>query len=324
MKRWDDTYNGIAGQVIDFHGMIQDAVKVSSNGIALKSLNCDPDPSERLLKPLSAFIGMTGEMRELATVVSKDIYLHNPNMKWDDIIGLDAAKRLVKEAVVYPIRLFTGTGKTLLAKAVATECNTTFFNISVFTIVSKWRGDSEKLVWVLFELAWYHAPSIIFLDELVSVMSQRGTVSGGEHEGTASNLDLDSALLQRLEKRILVDLPSKEAWQVMIQHWLPSLSNSRGVELRTDLDYSLLGKETDGYSTSDVKLVCKEAAMRPVRKISDALENHQPGTTVTNLPAIRLDTITTADFLDVITHTKPSAKNLSQKYTAWQREFESV
>ncbi|KAM6364381.1 LOW QUALITY PROTEIN: katanin p60 ATPase-containing subunit A-like 2 [Pluvialis apricaria] len=98
---------GNLGQVIDFHGMIQDAVKVSSNEIALNSLNCDPDPSERLLKPLSAFIGMTGEMRELAMVVSKDIYLHNPNMKWDDIIGLDAEK----EAVVYPIRyphLFTG------------------------------------------------------------------------------------------------------------------------------------------------------------------------------------------------------------------------
>ncbi|NWU90430.1 KATL2 protein, partial [Upupa epops] len=92
------------GQVIDFDGMIQDAVKVSSNGIALNSFDCDPDPSERLLKPLSAFIGMTGEMRELAMVVSKDIYLHNPNVKWDDIIGLDAAKRLVKEAVVYPIK----------------------------------------------------------------------------------------------------------------------------------------------------------------------------------------------------------------------------
>uniref|UniRef100_A0A8C0AWS9 Katanin p60 ATPase-containing subunit A-like 2 n=1 Tax=Buteo japonicus TaxID=224669 RepID=A0A8C0AWS9_9AVES len=355
------------GQVIDFHGMIQDAVKVSSNGIALNSLNCDPDPSERLLKPLSAFIGMTGEMRELATVVSKDIYLHNPNVKWDDIIGLDAAKRLVKEAVVYPIRypqLFTGilspwkglllygppgTGKTLLAKAVATECNTTFFNISASTIVSKWRGDSEKLVRVLFELARYHAPSTIFLDELESVMSQRGTASGGEHEGSrrmktellvqmdglarsddlvfvlaASNLpwELDSAMLRRLEKRILVDLPSKEARRVMIQHWLPPLSKSGGVELRTDLDYSLLGQETDGYSGSDIKLVCKEAAMRPVRKIFDALENHQPGNS--NLPVIRLDTITTADFLDVIAHTKPSAKNLSQKYTAWQREFESV
>ncbi|NXY80286.1 KATL2 protein, partial [Glareola pratincola] len=92
-------------RVIDFHGMIQDAVKVSSNGIALNSLNGDPDPSERLLKPLSAFIGMTGEMRELAPLFFlTDIYLHNPNVKWDDIIGLDAAKRLVKEAVVYPIR----------------------------------------------------------------------------------------------------------------------------------------------------------------------------------------------------------------------------
>uniref|UniRef100_A0A8C8AV76 Katanin p60 ATPase-containing subunit A-like 2 n=1 Tax=Otus sunia TaxID=257818 RepID=A0A8C8AV76_9STRI len=329
-KTGGDSTHPRRGQVIDFHRMIQDAVKVSSNGIALNSLNCDPDPSERLLKPLSAFIGMTGEMRELATVVSKDIYLHNPNVKWDDIIGLDAAKRLVKEAVVYPIRypqLFTGilspwkglllygppgTGKTLLAKAVATECNTTFFNISASTIVSKWRGDSEKLVRVLFELARYHAPSTIFLDELDSVMSQRGTISG----------ELDSAMLRRLEKRILVDLPSKEARRVMIQHWLPPLSNSGGAELRTDLDYGLLGQETDGYSGSDIKLVCKEAAMRPVRKIFDALENHQPGNS--NLPTIRLDTITTADFLDVIAHTKPSAKNLSQKYTAWQREFESV
>ncbi|NWW89474.1 KATL2 protein, partial [Rhynochetos jubatus] len=367
IHRSGDSTHTRRGQVTDFHGMIQDAVKVSANGTALKSLSCDPHPSERLLKPLSAFIGMTGEMRELATVVSKDIYLHNPNVKWDDIIGLDAAKRLVKEAVVYPIRypqLFTGilspwkglllygppgTGKTLLAKAVATECNTTFFNISASTIVSKWRGDSEKLVRVLFELARYHAPSTIFLDELESVMSQRGTAAGGEHEGSrrmktellvqmdglarsddlvfvlaASNLpwELDCAMLRRLEKRILVDLPSKEARRVMIQHWLPPLSNSGGVELRTDLDYSLLGQETDGYSGSDIKLVCKEAAMRPVRKIFDALENHQPGSSA--LPMIRLDTVSTADFLDVIAHTKPSAKNLSHKYTAWQREFESV
>ncbi|NWU87071.1 KATL2 protein, partial [Onychorhynchus coronatus] len=366
-KPGEDSPHPRKGQVIDFHGMIQDAVRMSPNEIALNSLNCDPDPSERLLKPLSAYTGMTGEMRDLAMVVSKDIYLHKPNVKWDDIIGLDAAKRLVKEAVVYPIKypeLFTGilspwkglllygppgTGKTLLAKAVATECNTTFFNISASTIVSKWRGDSEKLVRVLFELARYHAPSTIFLDELESVMSQRGTAPGGEHEGSrrmktellvqmdglarsddlvfvlaASNLpwELDSAMLRRLEKRILVDLPSKEARQVMIQHWLPPLSNSGGVRLRTELDYSLLSQETDGYSGSDIKLVCKEAAMRPVRKIFDALENHQPGNS--KLPVIQLDTITTADFLDVITHTKPSAKNLSRKYMAWQREFESV
>uniref|UniRef100_UPI00398EFE62 katanin p60 ATPase-containing subunit A-like 2 isoform X2 n=1 Tax=Pristiophorus japonicus TaxID=55135 RepID=UPI00398EFE62 len=355
------------GQIIDLRGMIQDAVKDSSNEIAVNSLNYNQDPSERLIKPLGAFIGANGEMRDLALVVSRDIYLRNPNVRWDDIIGLEPAKRLVKEAVVYPIKypqLFTGilspwkglllygppgTGKTLLAKAVATECNTTFFNISASTIVSKWRGDSEKLVRVLFELARFHAPSTIFLDELESVMSQRGSAPGGEHEGSrrmktellvqmdglarsddlvfvlaASNMpwELDHAMLRRLEKRILVDLPSKEARQAMIVHWLPPVSNSGGVELRTELDYSLLGEETEGYSGSDIKLVCKEAAMRPVRKIFDALENHQTGKS--SLPIFQLETVTTNDVLDVIIHTKPSAKSLSQKYTAWQRDYESV
>ncbi|XP_074056596.1 katanin p60 ATPase-containing subunit A-like 2 isoform X2 [Macrotis lagotis] len=355
------------GQVIDFHGLITDAIKGTTNEITLNSFDYNPDPSVRLLKPLSAFIGMNSEMRELAAVVSRDIYLQNPNIKWNDIIGLDAAKQLVKEAVVYPIRypqLFTGilspwkglllygppgTGKTLLAKAVATECKTTFFNISASTIVSKWRGDSEKLVRVLFELARYHAPSTIFLDELESVMSQRGTSLGGEHEGSlrmktellmqmdglarsedlvfvlaASNLpwELDYAMLRRLEKRILVDLPSKEARQAMIRHWLPAVSNSGGIELHAELEYGLLGQETEGYSGSDIKLVCKEAAMRPVRKIFNALENLQSGNS--NLHAIRLDTVTTEDFLDVMAHTKPSVKNLIQKYSAWQSDYESV
>uniref|UniRef100_A0A3B4DBK9 Katanin p60 ATPase-containing subunit A-like 2 n=1 Tax=Pygocentrus nattereri TaxID=42514 RepID=A0A3B4DBK9_PYGNA len=242
---------------------------------------------ERLLKPVSAFYGMNHEMRELASVISRDIYLHNPNVHWDDIIGLEDAKRLVKEAVVYPIKypqLFTGilspwkglllygppgTGKTMLAKAVATECNTTFFNISASSIVSKWRGDSEKLVRVLFELARYHAPSTIFLDELESVMSQRGVGQGGEHEGSrrmktellvqmdglarsndlvfvlaASNLpwELDHAMLRRLEKRILVGLPSGPARKAMINHWLPPITNTGGVELRTELAYDILAQ----------------------------------------------------------------------------------
>ncbi|XP_077633811.1 katanin p60 ATPase-containing subunit A-like 2 [Crocuta crocuta] len=355
------------GQIIDFRGLLKDAIKGATGEVSLNSLNYNLDPSERLLKPLSAFIGMNSEMRELAAVVSRDIYLHNPNIKWNDIIGLDAAKQLVKEAVVYPIRypqLFTGilspwkglllygppgTGKTLLAKAVATECKTTFFNISASTIVSKWRGDSEKLVRVLFELARYHAPSTIFLDELESVMSQRGTAPGGEHEGSlrmktellvqmdglarsedlvfvlaASNLpwELDYAMLRRLEKRILVGLPSREARQAMIHHWLPPVSKSRALELRAELEYGVLSQETEGYSGSDIKLVCREAAMRPMRKIFSALENHHSESG--NLPGIRLDTVTTADFLDVLAHTKPSAKNLTQRYSAWQSEFESV
>ncbi|XP_057300599.1 katanin p60 ATPase-containing subunit A-like 2 isoform X2 [Hydractinia symbiolongicarpus] len=281
------------------------------------------DTSERMLKPLAGYTGLSGEFRDLAAVVTRDIYLENPNVYWDDIIGLDEAKRLVKEAVVYPIRypqLFTGilspwkglllygppgTGKTLLAKAVATECNTTFFNISASTIVSKWRGDSEKLVRVLFELARFHAPSTIFLDELDSLMSQRGASSGGsgEHEGSrrmktellvqmdglsksedlvfllaASNLpwELDHAMLRRLEKRILVDLPTKEARQRMIEHHLPRqiTTNKNGLEIRTEIAYEDLAEKTEGYSGSDIRLLCKEAAMRPVRKIFDVLEKH--------------------------------------------------
>uniref|UniRef100_H3C770 Katanin p60 ATPase-containing subunit A-like 2 n=1 Tax=Tetraodon nigroviridis TaxID=99883 RepID=H3C770_TETNG len=156
---------------------------------------------ERLLKPLGGFSGMSSEMSELAAIISRDIHTDNPSVRWDDIIGLEDAKQLVKEAVVYPIKypqLFTGLvspwkalllygppdlGKTLLARAVATECRTTFFNISASSIISKWRGDSEKLVRVLFGLARYHAPSTIFLDELESVMSHR-VGGGGEHEGS--------------------------------------------------------------------------------------------------------------------------------------------
>ncbi|KAF5897934.1 katanin p60 ATPase-containing subunit A-like 2 isoform X2, partial [Clarias magur] len=331
-------------QLVDYRGLIQDAINEPN------SLSCNPDPSDRLLKPISAFCGMNSEMRELAAVISKDIYLHNPNVHWDDIIGLEAAKRLVKEAVVYPIKypqLFTGilspwkglllygppgTGKTMLAKAVATECKTTFFNISASSIVSKWRGDSEKLVRVLFELARYHAPSTIFLDELESVMSQRGVGPGGEHEGSrrmktellvqmdglarsndlvfvlaASNLpwELDHAMLRRLEKRILVGLPSGPARKAMISHWLPPISNTGGVELRTELDYNKLAEQTDGYSGSDIRLVCKEAAMRPVRKIFDTLENHTEAqshvsTGHSHMPIIRLETVTTDDFLQVM------------------------
>ncbi|XP_026008644.1 katanin p60 ATPase-containing subunit A-like 2 isoform X2 [Astatotilapia calliptera] len=134
--------------------------------------------------------------------------------------------------------------------------------------------------------------------------------------------ELDHAMLRRLEKRILVSLPSSPARQAMISHWLPPLSCTGGMELRTVLDYKALAKEMEGYSGSDIRLACKEATMRPVRKIFDALESHQDDDT--DMPAIQLETVTTADFLNVIEHTKPSARNLMDRYTAWEREYQSV
>uniref|UniRef100_W5KRB3 Katanin p60 ATPase-containing subunit A-like 2 n=1 Tax=Astyanax mexicanus TaxID=7994 RepID=W5KRB3_ASTMX len=312
----------------------KDTVKGAVHDTNANGFTYNLDPTERLLKPISSFYWMDSEMRELAAVISRYPQLFTGILSpWKGLLLYGPP----------------GTGKTMLAKAVATECNTTFFNISASSIVSKWRGDSEKLVRVLFELARYHAPSTIFLDELESVMSQRGVGQGGEHEGSrrmktellvqmdglarskdlvfvlaASNLpwELDHAMLRRLEKRILVGLPSDPARKAMINHWLPPVSNNGGIELRTELAYDILAQETEGYSGSDIRLVCKEAAMRPVRKIFDALENHSEGHC--DMSFIELETVTTADFLEVIAHTKPSARNLTDRFSAWEREYESV
>jgi katanin p60 ATPase-containing subunit A1 len=270
---------------------------------------------ERLLKPPPQFGGET-ELKQLANIISREIYQESPNVRFDDIIHLDEAKRLLVEAVQLPLRfpsLFTGilrpwrgillhgppgTGKTLLAKAVATECNTTFFNISASTLVSKWRGDSEKMVRVLFELARYHAPSTIFLDEIDSILTARDG-EGGEHEASrrmktelliqmdgicsshnskfgeqqqvfvmaASNLpwDLDIALLRRLEKRVLVPLPSMEARELMVRKHLQDRSND-------SVDFHTVAMQTEGYSGADLELVCREAAMMPVRRLIRKVE----------------------------------------------------
>ena len=122
-----------------------------------------------------------------------------PNVKWSDIAGLDDAKGVLQEAVVLPMMLRNffsgvrkpwrgvllygppGTGKTLLAKAVATECRTTFFNVSASSLASKWRGDGEKLVRILFDMAKYYAPTVVFFDEVDSIASKR---SDGEQDAS--------------------------------------------------------------------------------------------------------------------------------------------
>eukprot|EP00730_Choanoeca_flexa_P004141 TRINITY_DN11610_c0_g1_i5.p1 TRINITY_DN11610_c0_g1~~TRINITY_DN11610_c0_g1_i5.p1 ORF type:complete len:546 (+),score=121.62 TRINITY_DN11610_c0_g1_i5:112-1749(+) len=353
-------------QVIDVKSELASVIQQATD----EAINGYNHHDDKLLKPVASF-GYTGQMRDLAAVISRDIYSKNPNVRWKDIIGLDKACKLVKEAVVYPIRypqLFKGilspwkglllygppgTGKTMLAKAIATECQTTFFNISSSSIVSKWRGDSEKLVRVLFELARHHAPSTIFLDELDSIMSTRDGGQGGssDHEGSrrmktellmqmdglsksddlvfvlgASNLpwELDPAMLRRLEKRILVDLPTKEARKAMLQHHLPPVTVDDalhgGVTLRSEVDYDHAALQTDGYSGSDIKLVCKEAAMRSVRKIFDVLET----TDGKDMQSLELDPITTDDVMAAIATTKPSAAGMQARYKQWQLEFESV
>jgi katanin p60 ATPase-containing subunit A1 len=138
--------------------------------------------------------------QDLVDMLEREILETNPQIKWDSIAGLDDAKRLLHEAAILPVwmpQFFQGirrpwrgvlmfgppgTGKTLLAKAVATESGTTFFNVSSSTLASKYRGEAERMVRLLFDMARAYAPATIFIDEVDSMCSARGAAS--EHEAS--------------------------------------------------------------------------------------------------------------------------------------------
>lgn len=313
----------------------------------------------RLMKPIPP--QLRADFGDLTSVIARDIFIDNPGVKWSDIVGLSGAKRVLREAVVMPLRypqLFAGkklltpwkgvllhgppgTGKTLLAKAVAGE-GTTFFNVSASTLVSKWRGDSEKLIRVLFELARYHAPSTIFIDELDSIMSKRS--SEDEHEASrrmktemltqmdglvqsdalvfvlaASNFpfDLDPALLRRLEKRILVPLPDVEAREDMFRKFLtPDIASP-------DINFKAFAEKTEGYSGSDIHLLCKEAAMEPLRRLmADLQEKYGDAYLDEQLQEeLKLDLISESDVECALKRTSASATYDLKMYEQWQNKF---
>ena len=137
---------------------------------------------------------------DLIETLERDCIDKNPNVSFEDIAGLDDCKKLLREAVLLPIiapQYFKGirrpwkgvlmygppgTGKTMLAKAVAAQGKTTFFNVSASSLASKYRGESEKLVKLLFEMARFYAPTTIFMDEIDALVSNRG--SGHESESS--------------------------------------------------------------------------------------------------------------------------------------------
>ena len=243
---------------------------------------------------------------EMDEKIESEIMVKNPGVKFNDIIGMKEMKRILYEIIVVPtIRpdLFTGirkpqrgillfgppgTGKTMIAKAIASECNSTFFNISASSLTSKWVGESEKTVKSLFKLAYKKVPSIIFIDEIDSILSKR---SENENEATkrlktefliqfdglgsntnarllviaATNrpMDLDEALLRRLPKRVYCGPLDEEGRFEFIK----KLINRVETKL-TDKDIKEVAKMTNGYSNSDLKELCKEAAFQPVRELT--------------------------------------------------------
>ena len=302
--------------------------------------------------------GVPGDS-ELYDIVLNEIMSKEGNIQWDDIAGLGDAKELLREAVVLPLILPDffkgirrpwkgvclygppGTGKTLLAKALSCEIGTTFFNVSASTLASKWKGDSEKLVRILFELARQKAPSVIFIDEIDSLCSSRGGL--GEHESSrrmkteilvqmdglssgqdkfvvviaATNFpwDLDEALRRRLEKRVYIPLPDREGRLVMLKNSLKDVLVDKNVE------FSKLVDELEGYSGADVANICRDAALMVLRKkikgrkMDDIKNMNQKEF---NEPIIM------NDFLVAIAKIKPSvSKDDVFKYVEWTKKFGS-
>ncbi|XP_059475167.1 spastin isoform X2 [Neocloeon triangulifer] len=242
---------------------------------------------------------------KLAQLILDEILEGGPPVEWDDIAGQDSAKQALQEMVVLPAlrpELFTGlraparglllfgppgNGKTLLARAVAAECSATFFSISAASLTSKFVGEGEKLVRALFAVARELQPSIIFVDEVDSLLSERRE---GEHEASrrlkteflvefdglpsstedkvlvmaATNRpqELDEAALRRFSKRVYVTLPGPETRMALLGRLLAK----QGSPL-SEQDLAQLAHLTEGYSGSDLTALAKDAALGPIREL---------------------------------------------------------
>lgn len=228
-----------------------------------------------------------------ARQILNDIVVQGDEVHWSDIAGLEIAKKALKEAVVYPflrpdlfmglrepargMLLFgpPGTGKTMLARAVATESKSTFFAISASSLTSKWHGDSEKLVRALFALAKKLAPSIIFVDEIDSLLSTRS--SSSEHEASRRSKtefliqwsDLQRAAagrdLQRDKEgdpsRVLVLAATNVPWDIdeaarrrfVRRQYIPlPESETRAIQIRT-----LLSHQKHGLTEQDIEVLVR-------------------------------------------------------------------
>ncbi|TKY64520.1 Katanin p60 ATPase-containing subunit A1 [Spatholobus suberectus] len=304
---------------------------------------------------------------ELAAMLERDVLETSPGVRWDDVAGLTEAKRLLEEAVVLPlwmpeyfqgirrpwkgVLMFgpPGTGKTLLAKAVATECGTTFFNVSSATLASKWRGESERMVRCLFDLARAYAPSTIFIDEIDSLCNARG--ASGEHESSrrvksellvqvdgvsnsatnedgsrkivmvlaATNFpwDIDEALRRRLEKRIYIPLPNFESRKELIR------INLKTVEVAPDVNIDEVARRTEGYSGDDLTNVCRDASLNGMRrkiagKTRDEIKNMSKD-------EISKDPVAMCDFEEALGKVQRSVSQADiERHEKWFTEFGSA
>ena len=288
---------------------------------------------EEIPKEVMEKIVVTGEdfknaQKEIQPSALREVLVQIPDIKWDDVGGLEDVKQELKEAVEWPLKHpetfqrlgirppkgtllygIPGTGKTLLAKAVASESEANFISVKGPELLSKWVGESEKGVREVFRKAKQAAPTVIFFDEIDAIASTRSgndTDSGvtkrvvnqllTEMDGLEELEDvaiiaatnrpdiLDAGLMRpgRFDRHIQVSEPDEEARLSIFE------VHTKDMPLADDVDLKKLAKNTEGYVGADIESVCREAAMLtlrndleskeiPYKYFKEAIEKVKPG-----------------------------------------------
>ena len=300
---------------------------------------------------------LKGFDEKMIEFIQSEILSSSPDVHWDDIAGLEFAKKTIKEIIIWPMLrpdLFNGirrppkglllfgppgTGKTMIAKAIASQSKSMFFNISASSLMSKWIGESEKLVRTLFALASFYQPSVVFIDEIDSLLTSR---SENENEasrrikteflvqldGAGTNIEdriliigatnrpqeIDDAFVRRLSKRLYIPLPNKVSRKQLIMRVLEKERKNNNKYDINENDIDDIINRTKGYSGSDLINVCKEAAMMPIRSIED----------ITNCQLENLRGVNKKDFDEALITVKPSINEKSiEQYVEWNKNFGS-
>lgn len=281
------------------------------------SMNPEEKPSQEKLDSLKVTSeDFEAALRMVQPSAMREVLVEVPDIRWSDVGGLDSVKDELKQAVEWPLKYADiykkfatkspkgflmfgppGTGKTMLAKAVANESECNFIAVKGPELMSKWVGESEKGVREIFRKAKLASPSIIFFDEIDSIVPRRGSYEGSSHVtesvvsqflteldgleelknvviiGATNRPDMiDPALLRpgRLEQHIFVPPPDEEGRKQILEVYLGGVKDM----LAEDVDLDKLVEKTDGFVGADLEALVREAKMSAIREFVKAMEGH--------------------------------------------------
>ncbi|MBE6502477.1 MAG: AAA family ATPase, partial [Methanobrevibacter thaueri] len=305
-----NTTHGFVGA--DLESLCKEAAMRVVRRILPEIQNDEEIPKEVMEKIVVTGDDFKNAQKEIQPSALREVLVQIPDIKWDDIGGLEDVKQELKEAIEWPLKHpetfqrlgirppkgtllygIPGTGKTLLAKAVASESEANFISVKGPELLSKWVGESEKGVREVFRKAKQASPTVIFFDEIDAIASARSgndTDSGvtkrvvnqllTEMDGLEELEDvaiiaatnrpdiLDAGLMRpgRFDRHIEVGEPDEEARISIFE------VHTKGMPLAKDVDLKKLAKNTEGYVGADIEAVCREAAMLALRDDLEASE----------------------------------------------------